>query len=224
MHEDEADKLNAITQENIAGIRVVKAFAQEEQEKNKFDKQNQKKLSVALRHAKLHTVFWPLSDFLVHGQIVLSVLVGGYMVLMQSISLGELVSFFTYIIMVAWPMRQVGRTLSEMGMALVAMDRIQDILKAKEEVNESSDEEIETLQTIDFKDVWFKFPEEEEYALRGLSIRIQNGETVVILGPTGSGKSVCYQLSAILQPAISFVVCPIKSLMYDQKADLDFAL
>ena len=91
LHEDEADKLNAITQENIAGIRVVKAFAQEEQEKKKFDNQNQKKLSVALRHAKLHTIFWPLSDFLVHGQIVLSVLVGGCMVLMQAISLGELV-------------------------------------------------------------------------------------------------------------------------------------
>ncbi|MFT4970608.1 MAG: ATP-binding cassette subfamily B protein, partial [Chitinophagales bacterium] len=76
LHEDEADKLNAITQENIAGIRVVKAFAQEEQEKEKFEKQNQRKLKVALNHAKLHTVFWPLSDFLVHGQIVLSVLVG----------------------------------------------------------------------------------------------------------------------------------------------------
>ena len=194
LHEDEADKLNAITQENIAGIRVVKAFAQEEQEKNKFDKQNQKKLSVALRHEKLHTIFWPLSDFLVHGQIVLSVLVGGYMVLMQAISLGELVSFFTYIVMVAWPMRQVGRTLSEMGMALVAMDRIQDILKAKEEVNESNGEVIETLQTIEFNDVWFKFPLEEEYALRGLSIKIHNGETLVILGPTGSGKSTMMKL------------------------------
>jgi len=194
LHEDEADKLNAITQENIAGIRVVKAFAQEEQEKNKFDKQNQKKLSVALRHAKLHTIFWPLSDFLVHGQIVLSVLVGGYMVLMQAISLGELVSFFTYIVMVAWPLRQVGRTLSEMGMALVAMDRIQDILKAKEEVNESNGEVIETLQTIEFNDVWFKFPLEEEYALRGLSIKIHNGETLVILGPTGSGKSTMMKL------------------------------
>ena len=131
LHEDEADKLNAITQENIAGIRVVKAFAQEEQEQVKFDNQNQRKLKVALDHAKLHTVFWPLSDFLVHAQIVLSVLVGGYMVLTQTISIGELVSFYTYIIMVAWPLRQVGRTLSEMGMALVAMDRIQDILRVQ---------------------------------------------------------------------------------------------
>ena len=110
-HEDEADKLNAITQENIAGIRVVKAFAQEEEEKKKFEAQNQRKLKVALNHAKLHTIFWPLSDFLVHGQIILSVLVGGYMVLMQTISLGELVSFITYIVMVAVPLRQVGRTL-----------------------------------------------------------------------------------------------------------------
>lgn len=194
LHEDEADKLNAITQENIAGIRVVKAFAQEEQEKEKFEKQNQRKLKVALNHAKLHTVFWPLSDFLVHGQIVLSVLVGGYMVLMQTISLGELVSFFTYIIMVAWPLRQVGRTLSEMGMALVAMDRIQHILTAKEEENEFDQMNLETFETIEFKDVYYKFPKESDYALNGLSLKVAKGETIVLLGATGSGKSTMLKL------------------------------
>lgn len=194
LHEDEADKLNAITQENIAGIRVVKAFAQEEQEKGKFEKQNLKKLGVALKHAKLHTVFWPLSDFLVHGQIVLSVLVGGYMVLMQTISLGELVSYYTYIIMVAWPLRQVGRTLSEMGMALVAMDRIQDILKVKEEENEFTISDLDTLQTIEFRNVWYKFSGENKYALAGLDLKITKGETVVLLGATGSGKSVMMKL------------------------------
>ena len=193
-HEDEADKLNAITQENIAGIRVVKAFAQEEEEKKKFHKQNERKLKVALNHAKLHTIFWPLSDFLVHGQIILSVLVGGYMVLMQTISLGELVSFYTYIVMVAWPLRQVGRTLSEMGMALVAMDRIKHILDAKEEANEFEKIEIGPFESIEFKEVWYKYPKEENYALQGLNLKIEKGQTVVVLGPTGSGKSTLVKL------------------------------
>lgn len=193
-HEDEADKLNAITQENIAGIRVVKAFAQEDEEKKKFAAQNERKLKVALNHAKLHTIFWPLSDFLVHGQIILSVLVGGYMVLMQTISLGELVSFYTYIVMVAWPLRQVGRTLSEMGMALVAMDRIKHILDAKEEENVFTKHSFDHLESIEFKEVWYKYPKENNYALQGLNLKIDAGKTVVLLGPTGSGKSTLVKL------------------------------
>jgi ATP-binding cassette subfamily B protein len=193
-HEDEADKLNAITQENIAGIRVVKAFAQEDEEKKKFAAQNERKLKVALNHAKLHTIFWPLSDFLVHGQIILSVLVGGYMVLMQTISLGELVSFYTYIVMVAWPLRQVGRTLSEMGMALVAMDRIKHIADAKEESNVFEPLTIEQLESLEFREVWFKYPKEDKYALAGMNLKIEKGQTVVLLGPTGSGKSTLVKL------------------------------
>lgn len=193
-HEDEADKLNAITQENIAGIRVVKAFAQENEEKKKFEKQNQSKLIVALTHAKLHTFFWPLSDFLVHGQIILSVLVGGYLVLMQTISLGELVSFYTYIVMVAWPLRQVGRILSEMGMALVAIERITTILDAKEEDDDTHLHLHEELKSFEFKDVWFKYPNEETYAIKALNLKIDFGETVVLLGPTGSGKSTLVKL------------------------------
>lgn len=193
-HEDEADKLNAITQENIAGIRVVKAFAQEEQEKVQFEKQNKTKLGVALKHAKLHTFFWPLSDFLVHLQIVISILVGGYMVLMQTISLGELVSFFTYIAMVAWPLRQVGRILSEMGMALVAIDRIQHILDVKLEENKHEKLPLKRLETIEFKNVWYKYPKESDYAIKDLSLKISKGETTVILGATGSGKSTLVKL------------------------------
>lgn len=193
-HEDEADKLNAITQENIAGIRVVKAFAQEEQEKMKFEKQNQRKLQVALSHAKLHTAFWPLSDLLVHIQIVLSVLFGGYLVLNQAISLGELISYYTYIVMVAWPMRQVGRTLSEMGMALVAMDRIQSVLDAKEEEYTPNLQKLDRLESIEFQDVWFKYPKEENYAIRSLNLKIAKGESILILGPMGSGKSTLLKL------------------------------
>lgn len=194
LHEDEADKLNAITQENIAGIRIVKAFAQEEQEKEKFDTQNQKKLKVALNHAKLHTVFWPLSDFLVHFQIIISILIGGYFVLQGQFTIGELVSYNTYIVMVAWPLRQVGRTLSEMGMALVAVERLQHILDAPEEAFEKNMQKPNSLHSIEFKNVWFKYPKEEEFALQDVSFKINEGETFVLLGATGSGKSTLVKL------------------------------
>lgn len=194
IHEDEADKLNAITQENIAGIRIVKAFAQEDEEKLKFDKQNKKKLNVALNHAKLHTVFWPLSDLFVHLQIIVSLLVGGFMVLQGQFTIGELVSYNTYIVMVAWPLRQVGRTLSDMGMALVAAERLQDVMDAPEENYEKNLHKLESLNTIEFKQVYFKYPKEEYYALQNVSFKVNEGETFVLLGPTGSGKSTLVKL------------------------------
>ena len=218
-HEDEADKLNAITQENIAGIRVVKAFAQEDEEKKKFEKQNQSKLQVALTHAKLHTFFWPFSDFLVHGQIVLSVLVGGYLVLIQTISLGELVSFYTYIVMVAWPLRQVGRILSEMGMALVAIDRISAILDVEQEKDNSQLNLNETLKSFEFKDVWFKYPKEEDYAIKALNLKINFGETAVVFGPTGSGKSTLVKLLLrFYEPEKGEILINGKSILEFEKA------
>lgn len=193
-HEDEADKLNAIAQENIAGIRVVKAFAQEEEEKKKFDQQNQRKLKVAIDHAKLHTIFWPLSDFLVHFQIVAALIAGGFMVANQQITVGELVVYYSYIGMVAWPMRQVGRTLSDMGMALVAMDRIQQILNTTEEVYAKGKVLTEPYSTIEFKDVWFKYKEEDDFVLKGINFTIEAGKTSLLLGVTGAGKSTIIKL------------------------------
>jgi ATP-binding cassette, subfamily B, bacterial len=194
-HEDEADKLNAITQENISGIRVVQAFAREEQEKQKFDTQSRKKLDVALTHAKLHTLFWPFSDMLVHIQIIVSIMYGGWLAVNGVISTGELVSFYTYIVMVAWPMRQVGRLVSEMGMALVAMDRISDIMDADEEnYNDGKDLPLSKLEKIEFRNVWFRYSEQEDFVLKGVNLIIQPNEIVAILGPTGSGKSTLVKL------------------------------
>jgi ATP-binding cassette, subfamily B, bacterial len=194
-HEDEADKLNAITQENISGIRVVQAFAREEQEKQKFDTQSRRKLDVALTHAKLHTIFWPFSDTLVHIQIIVSIMYGGWLAVNGVISTGELVSFYTYIVMVAWPMRQVGRLVSEMGMALVAMDRISDIMQVEEENYEDGEMLSDTpLQKIEFRNVWFKYTDEEDFVLKGVNLTINPRQVVAILGPTGSGKSTLVKL------------------------------
>jgi len=192
-HEDEADKLTSLVNENLNGIRVVKAFANEQFEIDRFDKQNLVKRNVGMKHAKLHTMFWPLSDLFIHTQIAVSIFFGGYLTLSNAITIGEFTSFFAYGIMVTWPMRQIGRIVSQMGMAIVAMDRLSKIIDAEEE-----DYDGNTLNdfkgNITFNNVSFTYPNASEPALKNVSFTINAGEQVAIIGPTGSGKSTIISL------------------------------
>lgn len=193
-HEEESDKLNNATQENLSGIRVVQAFANEQFEIAKFEKQNQAKLTIALQHAKLHTIYWPISDMIVNAQIFLSVLVGAWFTLKGEITIGQLISFNTYIVMVAFPMRQVSRLLSQMGMALVAVGRIEEVLEAAEEDLTGKMLTEKLKGKIEFRNVSFKYKENEKNVLQNLNFIINPGENIVLIGPTGSGKSTLIKL------------------------------
>lgn len=194
LHEDESDKLNNATQENLSGIRVIKAFANEEHEIKKFQKQNTAKLTIALKHAMLHTVYWPLSDMIVNAQIFLSVLVGAWFTLNGEITVGQLISFNAFIVMVAFPMRQVSRLLSQMGMALVAVGRIEEVLVAEEEDLSGKNLTKKLKGKIEFRNVSFNYNEKEEPVLKNISFTIQAGESIALIGPTGSGKSTLIKL------------------------------
>jgi ATP-binding cassette subfamily B protein len=194
-HEAEADRLNSIVQENLNGIRVVQAFANEKYEIEKFERQNKRKLGIGLKHVLLHTFYWPTSDFLVNLQITISIIAGGYFAITNQITIGELLSFYSYIMMVSWPMRQVGRVLSQMGMAIVAIDRIYKILQAEQEKQDGNVITHRLKGEIEFKDVHFSYDgQASEKVLEGISFKIQPGEKVAFIGPTGSGKSTIISL------------------------------
>lgn len=217
-HENEQDKLTAIIQENLSGIRVVKAFAEEDNESIRFAAQNKAKRSIGVRHIDLHMVFWPLSDWLVNIQIALSLFAGAYYSLLGEITVGEYASFFTYAIMVTWPMRNLGRIVSQLGMAGVAMERITQILQAETEDYDPKNMPVlsEVLGSIEFKNVWFAYPEiqakekkentteeteltpetkkEKKWALQAVSFKIKQGDKLAIMGPTGAGKSTLIAL------------------------------
>ena len=217
-HENEQDKLTAIIQENLSGIRVVKAFAEEENETLRFAVQNEAKRTIGVRHIDLHMVFWPLSDWLVNIQIALSLFAGGYYSLLGEITVGEYASFFTYAIMVTWPMRNLGRIVSQLGMAGVAMERITQILQAETEDYDAKNTPVltEPLGTIEFKNVWFAYPKiqtkekientssnsetaskttkDKKWALQDVSFKINHGDKLAIMGPTGAGKSTLIAL------------------------------
>ena len=198
-HEAEQDKLTAIIQENLSGIRVVKAFGNQDFEIEKFKQQNEAKLKIGVRQVDLHTFFWPLSDFLVHIQIVLGIVGSAYFTLTGALTIGEFTAFFAYSIMVAWPMRESAMIMSKMGMAAVAMGRISQILDAKEEdySGKINDKTQVVRGDIEFRNVSFKYKKEDDtYALRNVSFKIRAGEKIAFMGATGSGKSTVIALLA----------------------------
>lgn len=199
-HEKEQDKLTAIIQENLAGIRVVQAFAQENSETQRFAAQNLAKREIGVKHIDLHKVFWPFSDWLINIQIALSLFAGGYYTLVEQITVGEYVSFCSYAIMLTWPMRNLGRIVSQLGMAGVAMERIQQILNAEtEDYKGSNNNNTAVLGEIEFKNVWFAYPSQApesapKWALQDVSFQVKKGEKIALMGSTGAGKSTIIAL------------------------------
>ncbi|GAB3221078.1 ABC transporter ATP-binding protein [Spirosoma arcticum] len=193
-HEAEADRLSNMVQENLNGIRAVAAFANEQYEIERFDRQNRRKRAMGLKQVSLHSLYHPLSDFLVNLQITISVLAGGYLALTQRITIGELLGFFAYVTQIAWPMREIGRLLSQLGMAFVAMERIADILDAPVEQDTDAETVGHLNGDIAFSHVTFRYTPDAEPALHDVSFYIRAGEKIALIGPTGSGKSTIIKL------------------------------
>ncbi|MEO1652647.1 MAG: ABC transporter ATP-binding protein, partial [Bacteroidota bacterium] len=195
IHEAEADKVNTMVQENLNNIRLVSAFAREEYEKKRFDQQNQSKKAIGFRHERLHSIYWPSTDLLVFIQVTISIFVGGYLVMKGQITLGEFISFNAYANMVAWPMRQSGQVISEMGMARVALQRFSEIMNSPEEKDPGQRMTSHLQGLIEFRNVTFKYPYTEGApTLQDVSFRVKAGQKLAIIGPTGAGKSTIAKL------------------------------
>lgn len=204
-HEKKQDKLTALIQENLSGIRVVKAFAKEEFEIQKFTKQNREKRKWGLKIMRLHSIFWPSSDLIVYFQIALSVFAGGYFVFSNTISVGEYIAFYTYAVLVTWPMRRMGQLISDMGMTSVAIQRVHSILDYKTEDYSSfyhsrEDGNSGLKGRIEFENVCFRYVESvprtdnHSYVLNNITFSVSPGEKIALLGPAGSGKTTLISL------------------------------
>lgn len=189
---DEADgAMTSALQENLTGMRVVRAFARQKAELDKFTHFNQEYRRIYLRLGKLMSGFWGIGDFLSYTQITLVVLVGTVMAAQGTISLGTMILFSTYCSMFTFPVRQLGRVLADMIKANVAMHRLDEILTAPQE-EEPGKALCPTLKgQVTFEHVDFVYPDDPTSTpvLRDISFTAQPGQTIGILGSTGSGKS-----------------------------------
>lgn len=191
---DEAEgKMSTVLQENLNGVRVVKAFAKEKYEIEKYEVVNTDWRNKDLKLLNLFAFFWSISDGMIILQITIILFVGIHWAVAGTISLGTLVAFLTYQGMLLYPIRQFGRVVADFGKSLVAIERIDEILSEPLDLNHENAKSHNILGNIRFENVSFSYDKSKE-VLKNINFEIKPGETVGILGPTGSGKSTLVHL------------------------------
>lgn len=186
---DEAEgRLSNVLQENLIGVRVVRAFARQDYETDKFDEKNAEYKDLTYDLLKLLAGYWSSSDLLCMLQIGAVLTFGSYWASIGRISLGTLIVFITYESMLLWPVRQMGRILTDLGKSLVSLKRIEEILEHPIEEPAEGEMKPEIKGEIEFKNVTFGY-DEAKPILKNVSFKVKAGQTVAILGPMGSGKT-----------------------------------
>ena len=190
---DEAEgELTTCAQENLTGVRVVRAFGRERFEVEKFNRKNDRFSNLWIRLGKLLSVYWASGTLLTCLQVMVIILAGVVLTVNEEMSLGSFLAFVSYNSSLAWPVRSLGRVLSDMSKAGVSMDRVGYILSAPRETDEPDTVDASVLGDIVFDHVSFGYGEQQ--VLKDVSFTIPQGSTFAILGGTGSGKSTLVHL------------------------------
>lgn len=191
---DEAEgELSSLVQENLTGVRVVRAFGRERHEIARFDEKNHAFANLWIRLGSLSSLYWGLGDLITGLQILTVMCVGVVFAVNGQITLGEFLAFISYNSTLIWPVRSLGRIISDMSKAGVSIDRVAYILDAQEEQEPKEAKRPPMDQDICFEHVNFSYGNGYPI-LKDLNFRIPAGKTFAILGGTGSGKSTLVHL------------------------------
>jgi len=181
--------LSKTLQENLTGVRVVKAFARQPYEIEKFDRENWKHFLLGRRLLRMHSFYWPISDILGSVQMVAGMVAGALMVINGEITLGTYVAYTGMVVRIIWPMRELGRLIVDMSTGLVSYKRVTDILKQEREpIDDGLTPETNLRGEVVFDRVWFSY-DDGQPVLQDISFACQPGQAVALLGSTGSGKT-----------------------------------
>ena len=194
---DEAEgALSAVVQENLTGVRVVRAFGREKTELDKFREKNNRYTDLWLRLGDWMSAFYTLGDMMSILQVFAIVVLGVHLCVAGEVSLGVYLAFVSYTRELTLPVRRLGRTISEMSKANVSIDRLLYILESEEERSTENPAQADLHGEIRFEHVSFAY--EEKQVLRDVSFSIPGGKTLGVFGGTGSGKSTIALLLARL--------------------------
>ncbi len=184
--------LSTIAQENLTGVRVVRAFGRERYEKDRFEKQNQIYTNAWMKLCKILALFWGACDLFSGLQLMLMVILGAVFSVNGEMTAGEFIAFISYNTMLTHPVRALGRIISEMSKAGVSIERIRYIMNSEEEKDKENAVTPNMYGDIVFEHVTFGYGEEP--VLKDINFKIPKGTTFGILGSTGSGKSTLMYL------------------------------
>lgn len=191
---DQRASMNTTAQENIAGVRLVKAFGREKYEIAKFLEQNKKYFDLNVEQARILSNYNPLIEFLSNITILLVTIAGGLIVIGDGMTIGQLVAFNTYVYMLIWPMRMLGWLSNVLAQCRASLKKIDAIFNEEPKITspENADKALAHKCRLEFKNVSFKY--NEKPVLEDINLTVESGKTLAVMGETGSGKSTLINL------------------------------
>jgi ATP-binding cassette subfamily B multidrug efflux pump len=219
--QDQLDRITTMVQENLNGVRIVRAYVQESEQEADFDAVSREYIDRNVALARVSSVFDPALGFLTSAGLLIVMLIGGRQVMDGQLTIGELVAFNTYLVMLIWPMIAIGWVTSLFQRGAASYRRLRDIFEAKPLV--ASPERAEPITVrggVEFRNVSFRYPQSQRLVLEDVSFTIEPGQTAAIVGPTGAGKSTIVALLTRRYDPTSGVVLldetPLQTISFEQ--------
>jgi ATP-binding cassette, subfamily B, multidrug efflux pump len=206
--QQQMDRVNAVVQENLTNVRVVKSFVRGDFEKQKFGTSNEDLRAIAVRASGTVVMVMPTMQLVMNVSIVAILWLGGSKIMAGSLHVGELISFITYITQILMSLMMLSMTIMTFSRASASSGRILEVLNSPIDITNTP----RAIQAnhrigrgkIEFRNVFFKYhPEAREFVLKAINLTVQPGETVALIGATGSAKSTLVQLIPRLYEATS---------------------
>ena len=192
------DRLNQVVTEKLTGVRVIRAFGKEEYERKRYDSVNKDIYDVTLKAAYTIVLLMPLIFFIINISSIAIVWIGAPMIDKGSLNIGDLMAFIQYAMQVLFSVIYVAMMFINIPRAIVSAKRISEVLdidpSIKDDGTITKKEELDSLGSIEFKNVCFSFPDGDENVLDNISFKINKSETLAIIGGTGSGKTALISL------------------------------
>ena len=189
------DKVNGVLRENLAGIRVIRAFVRTEHEEERFAAANEELTAVSLRVTRLFALIFPTLMLIMNGALIATIWIGAGYISDGTMPIGNLFAFQSYIMQILFSVMMAVMTMMMVPRAAASAERIQEVLVTEPEIRDP-EAPVSPVGTgrIELRDVMFRYPGAEEPVLQGISCTFEPGKTTAIVGGTGSGKSTLVNL------------------------------
>ena len=220
-------KLSTFSQETFSGIRIIKSFTNEQSNSKDFESETKKYLNENVSLAKTNALFFPFMLLLIGISTLLTIYIGGKEAIAGNITTGNIAEFIIYVNMLTWPMASIGWVTSIIQRADASQKRINEFLKTETQIKNYNNSKSEIKGNISFENISYTYQDTGITALSNISFNLEEGETLAIVGKTGSGKSTIAQLiNRLISPTKGKILVDSKEIetlnLYDLRKNIGF--